>query len=398
MFQSIIIIGSNPASRLALIRSVGKLENSRVKLIVLVLHEGKHNRPFDSYSKYVDSFYYAKKFDPEGLAKLLLNHLREENNKPIIMSVDDDSACMVDIIQDQLKPFFLYSHINFQAGAIAALMDKQKQKELAKQFGLNVVDSWTTTCENGKYTIPEGVRYPCFVKGNLCYHSAKQYQKRCDSRLELKEWLEVMSRSYPNPLIIEQFIDIDREYGVIGYCNQNDVIIPSIVELIDGGHGGHKGVSAFGRVNNPSLNEDITNNIKKLMRFIRLSGMFNIDFVESNGKWFFVELNFRFAAYGYAVSCSGVNLPAFQILEKNSLNFSTLNKTVVENYTYVNETIAFDDVLGGARSLKDYRILLNKADCCIINQTDDPKPYIRFKKKMVVNYLKSIIKKIVKNN
>ena len=168
--------------------------------------------------------------------------------------------------------------------------------------------------------------------------------------------------------------------------------------MIDGGHGGHKGVSAFGRVNNPSLNEDITNNIKKLMRFIRLSGMFNIDFVESNGKWFFVELNFRFAAYGYAVSCSGVNLPAFQILEKNSLNFSTLNKTVVENYTYVNETIAFDDVLGGARSLKDYRILLNKADCCIINQTDDPKPYIRFKKKMVVNYLKSIIKKIVKNN
>ena len=396
MSQNVIILGSNPASRLALIRAVGEVEGCRVTIVNMVskLPE-KPYRTIDSYSKYVDRMLFAKKFDADGLAELLLTKCCDEKAKPIIMSIDDDSACLVDTIHDKLRDKFCFSHIQHQAGSIARLMDKQVQKELAKQFGFKVVNSWPVDIENGKYEVPETVTFPCYVKGRLSYHSAKQFQRRCNSWQELEKWLEVVAKNNPSPLLIEEFIEINKEYGVIGYCDSNKVVLPGIVELLDGGHGYHKGVSAFGRVNDFGLNEALKPKVEQLMRYLQLTGMFNIDFVESKGQWYFVEVNVRYAAYGYAVCKAGVNLPAFQIYGCLSKDDSKLNTQVVNGFCYANEKVAFDDFVNGYRSWKDYKDLMKKADCCLINQENDPQPYRRFKSKMLFVFLKERIKKII---
>ena len=396
MMQRVIVIGSNPATKLSLIRCVGAVEGCRVTVVTMLSQvPEKPERTIDTYSKYVERFFYTKKYDADGLANLLLEKCRVGGEKPILMSVDDDSACLVDTIQDRLRDKFYYSHIQHQAGAIAGLMDKSKQKQLAKECGFNVVEAWPVDCVNGKYTVPDEVKYPCYVKGRLSYHSAKRYQKRCNTKEELEKWLKVLAKHNPSPLIIEEFIKINKEYGVIGYCNAEKVVLPGVVELIDCGYGSDRGVAASGWVHDFSLNEALGPKVEQLMRHIQLTGLFNIDFIESKGKWYFVELNVRYAAYGFAVCKAGVNLPAIQIYDVLSKDDSELSNEVKNDFRYVNEKVAFDDVAGGYRSWKNYRDMLRDADCRFIQQADDPEPYHQFKKGLVMKYVKSRIKKAI---
>lgn len=395
MKQPVIILGSNPASRLALIRAVGEVEGCCVTVVNMVSQmPDKTYRSIDSYSKYVERVLFAMKFDANGLGDLLLTRCCDDETKPIIMSIDDDSACLVDSIQDRLRNKFFLPHIQHRAGAIAHLMDKQVQKELAKEFGFNVAKSWPIDFKDGKYEVPESVTFPCYVKGRLSYHSAKLHQKKCSTEKELTEWLKVIAKENPSPMLIEEFLDINKEYGIIGYSDPQKVVLPGIVELLDGGHGGHKGVSAFGRVNDFGLNEELKPQVEQLMKHIQLTGMFNIDFVEANGKWYFVELNVRYAAYGYAVCRAGVNLPAFQIYGMLSRDDSELSTQVKNGFCYVNEKVAFDDLSYGYRSFKNYWRLLSSANCCMIKQEDDLAPYRMFKRRLPLIFIKTMIKRI----
>lgn len=392
----VIILGSNPATRLCLIRCVGAIEGCRVTVINMVskLPERPY-RTIDTYSKYVDCWFFAKKFDEDGLAKVLLEKCRVDGEKPLLLSVDDDSASLIDRIQDQIKNHFCFSNIDNKTGAIAELMDKALQKKLAKQMGFQVVESWPVDCIDGEYTIPEGVKYPCYVKGRLSYHSAKQYQKKCNSEDELVNWLRIVAQKNPSPLLIEEYIEIEKEYGIIGYSDSHYIILPGIVDLLDSGHGVHKGVSAFGRVNNFGNNETLKRQIESFIKNIRLSGLFNIDIVESHGKLYFVELNLRFAAYGYAVYRAGVNLPAFYIYRLRNQDISALNTNVTNGFSYVNEKVAMDDVIYGYRSLNDYRHLINSADCRMIKQDDDYDPYMMYRRAIPVLLIKSRIKRLL---
>ena len=395
----VIVIGSNPATKLSLIRCVGAIGDCRVTVVSMVHGLSvKPHRSYDTYSKYVDRYFYAKKYDADGLASLLLEKCRIERQKPIIFSVDDDSACLIDTIQDRLRDHFTFSHISGRPGAIAELMDKTKQKKLAGESGFCVAESWILDYIDGKYRIPEGIKYPCYVKGLHSYHTAKRYQKKCSSEQELKECLEVMAREAPYPMLAEEFLEIDKEYGVMGYSDAEKVILPGIVELVDCGYGNDRGVAPYGWVNDFGLNEALKPKIEQLMRHLQLSGLFNIDFVESKGKWYFVEVNLRYAAYGYAVCKAGVNLPAFQIYNALSKDDSKLPTQVKNGFRYVNEKVAFDDVMGGYRSLKQYRRMIKNADCRLIRQDDDLQPWCQFRNRTIKTYIKKRIQQTIKYN
>lgn len=393
----VIVLGSNPATRLSLIRCVGAVKGCRVTVVNMVSRiPEKPSRTLDTYSKYVDHWLFSKKFDADGLAKVLLEQCRIEGEKPLLMSVDDDSACLVDTIQDQIRDFFCFSHINNKSGAIATLMDKAQQKKLAKEFGFNVVESWPMDCVDGKYFVPEGIKYPCYVKGRLSYHSAKQYQRKCNSKEELEQWLLVIAKHNPSPLLAEEYIKIDKEYGIIGFSDTDKVVLPGVVDLLDGGHGGHKGVSAFGRVNDFSHDFLLKQQIERFIKNIRLTGLFNLDIVEAYGKLYFVELNLRFAAYGYAVFKAGVNLPAYQVFHSQEKTYATLKSEVVSGYSYANERVAFDDVAGGYRTWRNYKELLQKADCRLVYCEDDPNPYRVFRRQMRKTFLLVRLKKALR--
>lgn len=389
-----IVIGSNAVTRLSLIRCLGEIEGLRITVINMVHNlPSKPYKTVDSYSKYVDKLLFSRKFDADYLAELLMSNCRQEGERPIIFSVDDDSVSLIDKIQQRLADFFAFATIDGKAGEIDRMMDKSVQKAIARKLGFRVVDYWTIDIKDGEYDVPEDISYPCYIKGRFSYHSAKNYQRRCDSRKELVDWLKVVITNNPSPLIAEEFINIDRELGIIGYSRANEVLLPAIVELTDCGSGGHKGVSAFGRVRPFDSYPALKESIETFMKTLRYSGLFNIDIVESGGELFFVELNLRFAAYGFAVCRAGANLPAVQINDVYP-SVPLTDDTLVSALSYVNENVAVDDVIGGYRTWKQYRSLLKEADCRLVDQACDPKPARHFRELVLQKYIIAQIKKV----
>ena len=396
MKQKVIILGSNPMTRLSLIRSIGEAMDCDITVVNMVHSlSGKRRKPIDCYSKYVCRCLYARKYQAEALCNLLLKECADKTAKPILLSVDDDSANLVDLSLDRLKEHFLCANVRGEQGQLSRLMNKQLQKELAARFGFNVVKSWVIEKRNGAYCVPNDVTFPCYLKGLESFHTMKARQGRFDSRTKLEEALHQISLQYSFPMMAEEFIDIEKDLGVIGFCDGSSCVAPAIVELLDSGRGSHKGVSAFGLVRKEAIDEDIIRRVTGLVSSIGLSGLFNMDLAVSRGKVYFIELNLRFAAYGYAVTRSGVNLPAMFVnrILSSPDNHVPVN-TITESY-YINEKVALDDIVGGYRSLREYRQMKQQASFGLMDNPSDPLPYKQLKRAALIMYIKRKIKKTI---
>lgn len=397
MKQKVVVIGSNPMTRLSLIRSIGEAMDCEMTVVNMVHSlSRKHRKPVDCYSKYVSRCLYAQKYQAEALCDLLLKECADKTAKPVLLSVDDDSANLVDLSLDRLKEHFFCANVRGGQGQLSRLMNKQLQKELAARFGFSVVKSWVIENHNGAYHVPDDVTFPCYLKGLESFHTMKACQGRFDSRKKLDDALRQIALHHSFPMMAEEFIDIDKDLGVIGFCDGSSCVAPAIVELLDSGRGSHNGVSAFGLVRKETNGEDIIRKVTDFVSSIGLCGLFNMDLALSSGKVYFIELNLRFAAYGYAVTKAGVNLPAMFVNRLLSCpDDYACGNTVTESY-YINEKVALDDFIGGYRSLKAYRQLKQKASFGLMDDPSDPLPYKKLKREALLMCIKGMIKKLIK--
>ena len=394
--RKVIILGSNPMTRLSLIRSVGEAIDCEIIVIAMVfkLPKNRVRKPVDILSKYVDRLLYAQKYKADALSDLLLKKCTDPNEKPFLLSTDDDSAFLIDTILDRLQPYFHCANIRNKQGLLAQLMNKQLQKQKAHEHGFRVTNSWVLENKDGHYVIPDGITYPCYLKGLMSYHTMKCYQCRLDSREQLENTLTHLSEQYSYPMMVEEYLETEKEYGIIGFCDGRECVIPGVAELLDSGHGWHKGVSAFGKIRKED--GEITSKAKELVRSIGLFGLFNMDLAESNGKLYFIELNLRFAAYGYAFTKSGINLPALLIRSTKEDVALGPNLSLSSEQSYINEKVALDDVVDGFRSIKEFKQLKANADIHLMESADDHRPYKAFIRETMLQYIKQRIKNVLR--
>ena len=146
-----------------------------------------------------------------------------------------------------------------------------------------------------------------------------------------------------------------------------------------------------------SPNEGIIVKVSDFIKHLGLFGLFNVDMVMSKNKLYFIELNLRFAAYGYAVTRAGVNLPEMFINSAidHGIGGKIESNTVSECY-YMNEKVALDDVVDGYRTFKDFKRLRRRADFGLMDNPLDRRPYHRLKRYALSRYIVKRIKKLVK--
>ena len=383
----IIVIGTADVIKLCVIRSLGAYGCD-----IDVVHVGKKSRigvnPIDYYSKYVSHYYFTSKSE---LIHVLLKKCKRSDTKPILFTLDDYSTFSIDNARNKLKGHFLFSHL-ISDGDLGELMNKHLLKTIAVKAGMNVVKGWPIPFKNGEFQIPDGIQYPCFVKGLLSNHVSKSVQCRCDDETALERLLASCKKNYPHPVYVEEFIPIEKNYGVIGISDGKKCLIPARADLIELGKGATNGVSILGKVSPFEKGSTIYNQINNILSELKYVGIFNIDFVESKGVVYFVELNFRFAAYGYGVFRAGVNLPAMfaESVESSNLNSIGLQIAIDNDYYYLNEKIGIINVLEKSITWAKYKELKKKADFLMVKSKDDPKPYRMFLFKMAIKYLKSV--------
>ena len=308
MKQKVVIIGVSYSSRLALARAIGVFD---CHITVVAWGDlAKGSKPIDAYSKFVSRWLLCPK-EEKAFLSLLKDKCVDAEQKVVLVPDCDFSVTMVDLHQDELRPFFLMPHINHRQGAIVEWSDKTRQKALASKIGMNVAKSVTIEIKDGKYYIPNDIHYPCFPKALASVAGGKAGMKRCDNQVDLERSLQdIITRKVSNAkVMIENFMVIDKEYAVLGVSDGENVSIPGVIQFIVGSKV-QQGIALQGRIMPVEGCEDVIEQFKSFIREIELVGMFDIDFYECGGRLYFSELNIRYGGSGCAVVKSGVNLPA----------------------------------------------------------------------------------------
>lgn len=391
MKQKVIVIGHGYTSRLAIIRSVGMAGYDVDVVVIYFGSKRPKEKPIDCYSKYVNQVHYSPSGDDEALVRLLINYYKNYPHKPILVPESDFAVKAIDSHLCQLKKFFHLPNIGMKEGAVVEWLDKQKQKEQARAVGLTVADCKRITISVGKYTILDDIKYPCFPKP---VDGGKKGLGRCNNKEELSKALSRMAAIKDMDVLVEDYLQIDKEYALVGFSDGTDVVIPAILHNEQMAHGGHFGVAKKGRVLPVTGYEPLIEQFKQLILSIGFVGLFDIDFLECQGKFYFDEINLRFGGSGYAVTKAGCNLPAMMADYFSGQQMCYSEHPVVTKI-FANERTCLDDWFYGYTSFEEYQKTVAHADICFVKDGEDIAPYHAFNKYVRIMRIKHFIKKLL---
>lgn len=399
MKKKVIVIGNSYTTRLGIIRSVAQVE---CDIIVIVIgHYGdsvqdiKATKPIDCYSKYVNKvLYYSEEAGKEGLVKLILEECVDDNQKAIIIPSSDFSASAIDSYQSLLKDYFLFPHIQFKEGAVSAWMNKMVQKEKAIEVGLNVPKAVIVEIKDHQYNIPRSIEFPCFTKPMNSLNGGKKCVKKCNSQEELNNILDVAVEYGISNILVEDYINIEEEYAILGFSDGKEVIIPGLIHFLKGSQN-YPGVALMGKVQSVQGYEELIEKFALYIQEIGFFGIFDIDFFESGGKYYFGELNFRIGASAYAITKMGVNLPAMFVKYISGEDIDGMQRQFEGSAVYVNERICLKDWYNNKIATKEYRTIVRSAEISFVADDDDPDPYKIYNKRFVILSIKRLIRKML---
>lgn len=264
-------------------------------------------------------------------------------------------------------------------------MSKSVQKELAREAGLPVVNSCIIKTENGAFEIPETVAYPCFIKPNISKNGSKTKMRRCDSEQELREAIIEISEIKDVEMLVEDFVEIGREYSILGISTKEGAIGPGFFGAEEGGQAEHRGVAVTGQVLPCNKTPEWEKLIKDTVEFIgnlNFDGLYDVDYIETvDGKLYFVEVNMRFGGSGYAITESGINLPGmfadYMLLGKPIDMECKLEET---GKRFVSEKVLIEEYIKNRISMTRLNEIMNDVDIHFIKNNNDPQAFKHFKK------------------
>ena len=387
----VMVMGRNYSSNLCMARSLG-LAGYDVEIMRVFSRRPAKDDILasmipDAYSRYVKAFHTCiLRGKTQNGAEALLAAADSER-KMLLIPTDDISAYIVDEFYDRLRGRYIMASVSDTQGELCHLMSKGVQKSLASSCRLPVPGSCVITCNGGRYEIPEGVSYPCFIKPDVSCKSSKKRMKKCGSEEELREALDEIVKTAEPDLLIEDYVPIKRELSVLGLCIDGKVLCPGLIAATSGGYGARRGVAAAGVSIPPACNDVISGSlmekIRTFMRSTGYNGLFDIDLVETeDGRIYFLEVNLRYGASGYVVTCEGINLPgmfADFMLKGQTVadeeEVMALRKNKNKGLTFVSEKVLLENYADRAAALEEIEEAISTADVHFVSNDADSRPY-----------------------
>jgi predicted ATP-grasp superfamily ATP-dependent carboligase len=384
--KKVIIVGRNYGTNLGITRSMGQAGYDVEILRLFQQRPRKKNllrsmKP-DAYSKYVKVYHSVVSHRKDQVLVDKLIELADPNQKKLLLTSDDVVADTVDLYYNELSKYYYLQNINGTEGAIDRMMDKSIQKKLAREAGINVADSRIIRVDRGIFEVPDDVKYPCFVKPNMSRRGTKTKMRRCDNREELFEALDNFPKSRIVDVLVEEFIDIDHEYSVLGVSTKEKTIGPAYFVAEEGGTEAHRGIAVLGRVLSTDEDQEMIDRLVNFVHSLGYTGIYDIDLAkDKNGKMYFLEINFRFGGSGYAFSECGANLPAmYADYVFNGTPLDENLKATGAGRMFTSEKILLDEYYR-ARIDKDLvKKCIKTADIRFIKNEKDMRPYRHFKR------------------
>lgn len=382
----VVIAGRNYCSNLCMARSVG-MAGYDVEILKIFQTKPKwynlmsYVRP-DAYSRYVKAYHVCVSHRKSKKIVKKLISIADPYRKMLLIPADDLVANIADEYMRKLRKYYVMPNVRKTPGVISHLMNKDVQKKLAIDAGLPVINSCAISAYKGKFEIPETVTYPCFIKPNVSKNSSKSKMRRIDSEEELRQVLTQYSKHKRVEMLVEDFIDIGREYSILGLSTDDGVVSPGFFGVLEGGHGPHRGVAMTGELIPTAKQQVLIDQISDFIAQMRFNGLFDVDLIEAkDGTMYFVELNLRYGASGYAVTEAGANLPGmfadYMLMGKPIDLDCKVNET---GKPFISEKIMIDEYVNGYITAEERDKFFDDVNIHFIYNPNDPAPYKHFKK------------------
>lgn len=360
--HNFIILCGDTGNALGVLRS---LAQAGITPILIYLIE-KNHLPVLIKSRYAKNIHKVQDYE-QGL-QILLTY-GDERNKPFVYICDDSELSFIDDHYNLLKDKFYLFNAGKQ-GRINELMDKNVLCEYALSCGLRIPRKEVVFTGD----IPKSLPYPVITKTlKSIYGGWKADSYICHSEEEL---LQAYKRIRSHELILQEYISKKNELGFMGYSinGGEKVFIPSqysYFRFSDNGYGHYMYFT-------PVQDKQLLEKVKSLIRKCNFTGCFEVEFlIDKNDAPIFLEINFRFSYWNFALTYGGCNCP----LEwaQAMLNGDITSLELIHKYTAINEPGDF------GQSVRHHKISifqwLNdiiKADKCYIFNKKDPMPAISF--------------------
>ncbi len=396
----VVVTGRNYCNILTMTRALGEAGYS---VEVLRVFKKKTNRlnllngmEPDAHSKYVTGFH--KCIVNQSQEKMVeeLIKLSKGKEKRLLIPVDDYTACVVDESFEQLSEYYIIPNVAKKEGELSRLMDKNEQKRLALASELPMLQSVLITSENGEFTIPDNVSYPCFLKPNVSMNSTKSMMTRCADRKSLEKVLSNYAQKGDFEMLAEEFADIRAEYSVLGVASGDAAIAPCVFKVIEGGHKERTGVTIVGEAVSSEPFKEILSKCCSYVEALEYTGIFDIDLLETkDGKLYFIEINFRAGASTHLFTKSGINLPgifADHLLKGRKI--ADTDYIFDQGKRFVSEKLLLEEYARSDTNMRKIKEHMSEADVHFIKDELDPKPYKYFKKYYTVAGLMRVPYKI----
>lgn len=380
MGNRIVVFGGNHHNTLGLIRSLGRCGHS----VIVLLEPCELTRCILKKSKYITKLFALKSVE-EGV-ELLYSKLGNLEEKTVVLTASDTAASALDLNYNRLSDRCVFFNAG-KPGVITKYLNKSATFPLAKEAGLDLIE---TSIVNPGDSLPCDIKYPCLIKGNNSTRSNKEDMCICYSRQELEGAVKDNVQ-----YLVQDYLVKEYELDIIGfsYNNGKDVFIPAVVRKI---RDEIDRQSMYERLDPLSKYPDLdVVSIKRLISKIGYEGIFSVELIKANGKYYFLEVNLRNDGCAFAYTAAGFNYPAMWVKYALGETFSgELNEERFSKPLFIiHENDIFnvrDGKVSFIRWLKEYIT----ADAHFVLDVSDIKPYIWLLGIYVAHALKKVANKL----
>lgn len=363
--QKYIVFCPDHFNPLGIIRSLGE---EGIKPIVIV-HANKSI--LVKYSKYIEKIHIVQTIE-EGCA-VMIEKYGNEPLKPFVYAASDDIESELDKRYDSLKEHFHFYNAS-EAGRVTKMMEKSVIVEMAEQCGLRIPK--TEIVKRGE--MPLSLSYPILTKASIStIENWKSNVYICHNENELEA---AFSKIKCEDVILQEYIQKVDELNIEGFCinDGKDVFMPlqnRFYRTTADSYGNYLYIDKL-------LPEELEGPIRNLFAMTGYNGIFEMEFmIDAEGRFYFLEINFRNSAWVYAYTKCGLNFFTMypEALLSGKLPEYTDEMCKKLPFRLMDELTDFKwSVLGGKVSLWQWMKELKSVDCIFYYNKGDKMPFFYY--------------------
>ena len=372
--------------------------------------DGKFKRMgLEQYSKYLKKIYAKNTKNNEvEIWKLIQSASCEISNtgqyeKIVFLPTDDRCALILNQHKDDFSQMFVFNGIGRNGrGDYAWLANKARQKSLAKRYGIDVAEGVEINLNSSGCQGEYGGPFPCVIKIARSidfYTPTKGIVAICKTRQSLDDTIESIRREkYVESVIVEQLLPIEKQFGLAGVCSDGHVLGMGCFRKDLVGSGERVGVTVTGAVVDVASISglfDFENRVHEMMEGIGYNGMFDIDIIYSNEKYYLVEINVRVGAFAFSVVNAGVDFISLYLRTTDDLRGNQVVRPNLFGVKALNERALLEEFAEGKITAIRYFYELWTAPSRKIRNVLDCRPYDVFTQKAHWGLLKHFLLPVI---